>query len=160
MNFIEPDYRNHPLSPALGDTSTGNYYAFFDKPVPENLAANRSGILSPQQQSALEKNIAYRKSTSAIILGMFFCAALAVFYFLWMVVRDNREITVMDLAFSGVVIAILLGLLASLLTGDLVVFFTGDDLENGAVESAAGRVVWNGRRYEMRSDVRRLRWLR
>jgi hypothetical protein len=44
--------------------------------------------------------------------------------------------------------------------GNWVVFFAGNDLANGAVESDVGRIEWSGSRYQMRTENRLLRSLR
>src|SRR5512134_2800602 len=79
MSFIEQDFRNRTSSHGENETGDANLYAFFDKPTPENLAANRNEILSPQQQRAIKRHLQSQKGAIALMMGMIACTALFAF---------------------------------------------------------------------------------
>ena len=160
MNFIEQASRNKSFAPLKSDTDGVNYYAFFDKPTPENLAANHGGILTMQQQEALERIIANQKLTTVIFSGMSICSVLFISFLFWKIDALDGVISFHAQLINAAVMILVFGLFVGFLIGDWVVFFAGNDLANGAVESDVGRIEWSGKRYQMRTDHRLLRSLR
>jgi hypothetical protein len=160
MNFTEKDSQNSISLPSDSRSGSGNYYAFFDRPVPENLAANRHGILMPQQRSAIEQRIAYHKNSASLIVGMIVCVALSNFFLFWMVDKDDGVLSFANLIVSGSIVIVLLLMLAGMLIDDLFLLFTRDDFEGDGVESAIGKVEWVGKRYRAHTDSRQLRSFR
>lgn len=160
MSFIEQDSRNSIPYSASDATESANYFAFFDKPTPENLAANHGGVLSLRQQKAVETMIAYQRSTIAVVGGMLILAAFFMGFLFWKIDASDGTVSFNAQLINAAVLLLIIGLFAGLFFGDWFVFFAEDDLENRVVESAAGRIEWNGRRYQMRTDTRLLRSLR
>jgi hypothetical protein len=159
--FDLPDpSRSNKLRPEWGEGQLGNCYAFFDKPSLENLAANRLGHLTVQQRSAIERQLAYHRSSALLIAGMIACVALAVFFLFWMVDREDGILSYTNLLISGSIVTLFLVLLAGRLAGDVVLLFVKDDLERVGVASAVGNVEWKGNRYRMVTASRQLRSLR
>jgi hypothetical protein len=144
----------------LSESDTVNYYAFFDKPVPENIGANRRGVLNAQQRSAIEQTAAYHKMRVSLIVVLTIFVALFIFLLLWKAENEDGIVRFSNLVVSVGAVTILLGSLAMVFTGDLFLLFARDDYEGGKVESVIGKVVWNGSRYQVHSDSRQLRSLR
>src|SRR5512138_3719585 len=91
MSFIEQVSRNSSPSLSHSETEDGaNYYAFFGKPVPENLAANRSGILASQQKNDLEQHVASLKGSVALIALMGLSIVAFVFFIFWKADGEDR----------------------------------------------------------------------
>jgi hypothetical protein len=141
-------------------TGDANYYAFFDKPIPENLAANRSGVLTEGQQVALQRHIENAKTTITILGIMLVCAALVLCFLFWKIDASDGVVSLKFQFLNAGVIIVVLGVFMAWFAGDWFVFFAGDDLENRAVKTDIGRIEWDGRRYQMRTDTRLLRSLR
>jgi|GEM_PF-1472590 len=160
MNFTEQDSRNSTPSRSEAGADDANYFAFFDKPVPENLAANRHGIVSDRQQDALKSTIENVKTTTAILIFMLLCAGIAMGFLFWKIDSVDGVTSVPFQFLNAGVLIVILGAFAGWFAGDWFVFFAGDDLDNRVVESATGRIEWNGRRYQMRTETRLLRSLR
>jgi hypothetical protein len=160
MSFIEQDSRNSNPYSASDATESANYFAFFDKPTPENLASNHGGVLSLQQQKALETMIANQRSTIAVVGGMLILAAFFMGFLFWKIDASDGAVSFNAQLINAAVLLLIIGLFAGLFFGEWFVFFAENDLENRVVESATGRIEWNGRRYQMRTDTRLLRSLR
>lgn len=160
MSFIEQNSKTGKSPSPGAATEHANYFAFFAKPTPENLAANHSGVLSAQQQKAVETMIAHQRSTLAVVGGMLVLAALFMGYLFWKIDASDGALSINAQLINTAVLLLLGGLFAGLYIGDSFVFFIGDDLTNGAVEASVGRVEWSGKRYRMRAGDRLLRSLR
>jgi hypothetical protein len=160
MNNAEHDFTDRfpPLITSIPQDA--NYFAFFDKPSPENLASNRIGILTAQQQAALQTHISYRKSTSAIMIGTLIVSAIFMSFLFWKIDSADGTFSITAQLINAGLLILIFGIFASYLTGDWFVYFMGDDLENRAVESAPGTMEWDGKRYRMQTDTRSLRALR
>jgi hypothetical protein len=91
---------------------------------------------------------------------MGFCIIAFTFLVFWKADGEDGTRSFENLFLSTGAVTILVGILTYLLTGDWFVFFARADLEDGVVEFAAGNVVWDGRRYQMRADSHQLRSLR
>jgi hypothetical protein len=61
---------------------------------------------------------------------------------------------------NAAVAILIFGIFMRFLLGDWFLFFAGDDVTNGVVESAVGKIEWSGKRYQMRTENRLLRSLR
>lgn len=160
MNSSEPYGRSDLVLPLQGSIADRNYYAFFDKPVPENLAANRRGVLAPQQRGAIEGRIADHRNITALIIGMILCVDLFVLFFFWVVDSEDGVLSFTNLIISIGVVTLLLTLLAVTLTGDFFFLFARNDLEDDRVESVTGQIEWKGNGYRISSEARQLRSLR
>lgn len=154
MNFIEQDSRNRRPSAATDETRDANYFAFFDRPTPENLSANRGGFLTPQQKKALEAIVSYQRSLAVGAGGVsLFCVTFMCFLF-WRSDAADGVVSVPAQLIFGAVLILIFGIFSNFLIGDRIFFFAGDDLANGVVESAKGEIAWNGKRYRMRTGDR------
>lgn len=162
MNFIERDSRSNLPSSSHPEAGIGdvNYFAFFDKPTPENLAFNHSGILAPQQQKALESRIAYQRNVALTSAGMSVLAILFLCFLFWKIDSSDGAVSISGQMINAVLAVLIFGTFMGFVVGDFVLFFAGDDVTNGVVESSVGKIVWGGRRYEMQTDTRVLRSLR
>lgn len=157
MNFIGQDSRSKSPVRSDGGTEEVDFYAFFDKPTPENLAANRSGILSQPQHDALQRNISDQKNSIAILTGMLIVAAFILSFFFWIIDSQDGSISIEAQVLNAAVILLALGVFLRFFARDWFIFFIGDDLENRVVKTEPGRIEWNGRHYLMSTDDRVLR---
>lgn len=157
MSFIEQDSRNESASREDAGIGDANYFAFFDKPTPENLAANHGGILAAQQQKALDGIIAAQKHSAVIFGSMSVAAVLFLCFLFWKIDALDGVISFDAQLINSVVVILIFGVFIGFIVGDWFLFFAGDDLTNGVVESATGKIEWNGKRYQMRTDTRLLR---
>ena len=160
MNFIEQDSRNSIPSSGIDGTGNANYFAFFDRPIPENLSANRRGILTLQQQKALEEIVASQRAALVAFGGMSVFGALFMCFLFWKIDVADGIVSFPAQLINGVVVILVFVAFVGFSIGDLFVFFAGDDLTNGVVESAVGKIEWSGKRYRMRTESRLLRSLR
>lgn len=160
MSATEQDFTNQLLSSTDSESKDGNYFAFVDNPSPENLAANRVGILTPQQQAALQTNISYQKTTYAIIIGTLIATVIFLCFLFWQIDSVDGTLSTRAQLINAGLLIVLFGIFASFLTGDWFVYSMGDDLENRVVRSSPGRMEWDGRRYRMYADARPLRFFR
>lgn len=157
MNASEQDFTKQSPASIRSESKDANYYAFFDKPSPENLAANRSGVLSAEQRQALHLHLSNQKTSFAIWNGILLTAALGMGFLFWLIDASDGTISVRNQFLNLAVVFIVLGSIAFWFRGEWFIYFMGDDLENAVVESAVGKVVWSGTKYRMRTDDRLLR---
>jgi len=136
------------------------YYALFDIPTPQNFEANQRGRLTPGQQTALEQ--AAKKQRSQVAIWVLTFSILFVLFGLlfWAIARDSGTSLLQYVILSGGAIAVGLGIFAFFLFPDISLLLAGEDLQNGGVEAALGKVAWTGRRYRLSSDSRELKTLR
>jgi len=160
MNFIGQDSRNSPPSSILDDTENANYFAFFGKPTPENLGANRRGLLASQQKKALDEIVASLKVAFVAFGSMSIFSVLFISFLFWKIDSEDGIVSFTAQLINFVVVSLVFLVFMGVVTGDLFMVFAGDDLTNEVVESAIGKIVWSGRRYQMRTDSRLLRSLR
>jgi hypothetical protein len=137
-----------------------NYYAFFDKPVPENLAANQRGSLTPEQRRDIARRMAAHKTYVFLIWMLAFSSVLFIFFLVWKTANRDGSVSFTNLFVSGGVIAFLLSLFVLMLAGDTFLLFVPNDPGDDKVESTIGRVLWKGSRYRVYSDSRQLRSMR
>jgi len=137
-----------------------NYYAFFDKPTPQNLEANQRGRLTLEQQSAFEQ-AAKSQRFMVMFWGVMILAVVGfVVFFFWQVAGGDGLLSSPSVIAMGLVAIGVVLLIQVVSGGDLFYIFPRDDIENGQVESVIGKVIWTGRRYRMVSDSRKLKSLR
>jgi hypothetical protein len=160
MNFIEQDSRSSLPSSGYDDARDANYFAFFDKPTPENLAANHSGILSTPQQKAIEGMIANQKHMTLIFGVMSILSIFFLCFLVWKIDSSDGSISFTVQAINAAVAILMFGIFMNALMDDWSLFFAGDDVANGVVESAPGKIEWGRTRYEIRTENRLLRSLR
>lgn len=159
MNLFERKSRSEYPVRSDGEKEDMRYYAFFDQPTPENLSANRSGVITQQQHEALQRSIADQKSSITIWTSMLIVTALILCFFFWIIDGKDGIVSIKAQLLNAGVILLLLGAFVSLFIKDWYIFFMGDDLENRAVHSSRGRVEWTGNRYQMLADSQALRSL-
>jgi hypothetical protein len=162
MNFTGQDFARNSLQPAKQESGmeAGNYYAFFDKPIAENLAANQRGTLTPAQRRDIARRIAAHKTYVFFLWTLAFSGVLFIFFLVWKTDSELGVVSSTRLLVSGGIISILLGLFVLVLAGDSFLLFVPNDPGDDKVESTPGRVVWKGRRYGVHSDSHQLRSMR
>jgi hypothetical protein len=138
----------------------GNYYALFDKPTPENLAANQRGNLTAEQRRDITRRVAAHKSYVLLLLTLAFCGVLFIFFLVWKTAGQDGGISLLNMLVSVGGITFLLGLFILVQAGDTFLLFIPNDPGDDKVESTIGIVVWKGSRYGVHSDSCRLRSMR
>ena len=139
-----------------------NFYAFFDRPTQQNLDSNKTGRLTPDQQTALKKGV--RQQWWRVVLWVFvllvLCGAFSLFFYALISGGDlesSQQGPALGAAFA---ISIALLVLGAFLFPDLRLVLASGDIEAGQVDSVSGKIVWTRRRYQVVSDSRTLRTVR
>lgn len=141
-------------------TST-NLFAFFDRPTQQNLESNQRGRLTPEQQSALKRDVR-RQWWRAVLWAFVLIVLCAIFgLFFWALVSEDLGSSLLvPVLTTAFVFASVLIVLAIYLFPDLSLVFAGGDIEAGQVEAVSGKVEWTGRRYQLVAESRSVRTVR